>query len=209
MLAGVMFGLDKTTVSVGTGDTEFHPVYASLTNIKNGTRRAHRDALIPIAFLAIPKSMSNAKLLVSRYLSFLAAFLEHGTSDAFLRFRKQLYHASLARILEPLREYMEKPDVALCPDGRYRKVIYSIGPWIADYPEQVWLSGIVQNWCPKYVVLRLACHTQLTYFAGVMLSRPSSNGKVICVRKNIASVSSTSTTLNNSGIPLVSTTKLK
>jgi hypothetical protein len=57
MLAGVMFGLDKTTVSVGTGNTEFHPVYASLTNIKNGMRRAHRDALVPIAFLAIPKSM--------------------------------------------------------------------------------------------------------------------------------------------------------
>ncbi|KAJ7307889.1 hypothetical protein DFH08DRAFT_615925, partial [Mycena albidolilacea] len=24
-----------------------------------------------------------------------------------------------------------------------------IGPYIADYPEQVWLAAIVQNWCPK------------------------------------------------------------
>jgi hypothetical protein len=43
--------------------------------------------------------------------------------------------------------------VVQCPDGHYRKAIYGIGPWIADYPEQVWLSGIVQNWCPKYVAL--------------------------------------------------------
>ncbi|KAF9488379.1 hypothetical protein BDN71DRAFT_1485108 [Pleurotus eryngii] len=25
--------------------------------------------------------------------------------------------------------------------------IFSIGPYIADYPEQVWLAGVVQNWC--------------------------------------------------------------
>ncbi|KAH9012978.1 hypothetical protein EDB84DRAFT_1278416, partial [Lactarius hengduanensis] len=24
-----------------------------------------------------------------------------------------------------------------------------LGPYIADYPEQVWLTGIVQDWCPK------------------------------------------------------------
>jgi hypothetical protein len=56
MLVGIAGGLDKTTVSVGTGDVEFHPVYATLTNIKNGMRRAHREGLVPIAFLAIPKS---------------------------------------------------------------------------------------------------------------------------------------------------------
>jgi hypothetical protein len=49
-------GLDKTTVSVGTGNTEFHPVYAIVSNIDNAVRRAHQDAVVPIAFLAIPKS---------------------------------------------------------------------------------------------------------------------------------------------------------
>jgi Plavaka transposase len=31
---------------------------------------------------------------------------------------------------------------------------YDLGPFIADYPEQVMLTGTVQGWCPKYVL----CH---------------------------------------------------
>jgi hypothetical protein len=42
---------------------------------------------------------------------------------------------------------MMSPEVFQCPDQHYRRTIFSIGPYIADYPEQVWLSGIVQNWC--------------------------------------------------------------
>lgn len=42
-------------------------------------------------------------------------------------------------------------EVIKCPDGHYRRVIYDLGPFIADYPEQVWLAAIVQGWCPKYV----------------------------------------------------------
>jgi hypothetical protein len=83
---------------------------------------------------------------------------------------------------------MEKPDLALCPDSHYQKVIYSIGPWIADYPEQVWLSGIVQNWCPKFVLSasRLLLHAHL--FADVTPFHQNSNAKAICACKNIASV---------------------
>ncbi|KAF8200370.1 hypothetical protein BJ912DRAFT_1020063 [Pholiota molesta] len=44
---------------------------------------------------------------------------------------------------------MTTPEVVHCPDGHFRKVIYSLGPYIADYPEQVWLAGVVQGWCPK------------------------------------------------------------
>ena len=29
---------------------------------------------------------------------------------------------------------------------------YGLGPYIADYPKQVLLSGVVQGWCPKYVL---------------------------------------------------------
>jgi hypothetical protein len=31
---------------------------------------------------------------------------------------------------------------------RYLALV-GVGPYIADYPEQVWLSGIVSTWCPK------------------------------------------------------------
>ncbi|KAH9965583.1 hypothetical protein BJV74DRAFT_869979 [Russula compacta] len=36
-----------------------------------------------------------------------------------------------------------------CPDGHFRRVIYGLGPYIADYPEQALLACIVQGWCPK------------------------------------------------------------
>ena len=42
-------------------------------------------------------------------------------------------------------------EVAKCADGHFRRVIYGLGPYIADYPEQVWLAAIVQGWCPKSV----------------------------------------------------------
>jgi Plavaka transposase len=44
---------------------------------------------------------------------------------------------------------METYKVVKCPDRCYRRAIFSLGPYIADYPEQVWLAGIVLNWCPK------------------------------------------------------------
>jgi len=47
---------------------------------------------------------------------------------------------------------MTVPEVVKCPDGHFRRAVYGLGPYIADYPEQVWLSGIVQGWCPKYVI---------------------------------------------------------
>ncbi|KAG1853048.1 hypothetical protein F4604DRAFT_2044766 [Suillus subluteus] len=28
-------------------------------------------------------------------------------------------------------------------------MVYGLGPYIADYPEQILLSGVVQNWCPR------------------------------------------------------------
>ena len=55
MFTPVILGADKTTVSVMTGHQQYHPLYMSLGNIHNEMCRAHCDAVIPIAFLAIPK----------------------------------------------------------------------------------------------------------------------------------------------------------
>jgi len=44
---------------------------------------------------------------------------------------------------------MTEPDLIKCADGHYRKAIYGLGPYIADYPEQVLLAGIVSGWCVK------------------------------------------------------------
>jgi hypothetical protein len=47
---------------------------------------------------------------------------------------------------------MVTPEVVRFLDGHFRKVIYGLGPYFADYPEQALLACIVQGWCPKYVL---------------------------------------------------------
>ena len=80
----------------------------------------------------------------------LIADRAHEQSPAFRSFRRQLFHTSISTILSPLSPFMKKPEVAMCPDGHFRHIIYTLGPYIADYPEQVLLTGIVTGWCPKY-----------------------------------------------------------
>ncbi|KAF8889238.1 hypothetical protein BD779DRAFT_1611042 [Infundibulicybe gibba] len=128
----VILGSDKTTVSVATGQNEYYPLYASLGNVHNNVRRAHRNAVSIIGFLSIPKTDRD-----------------YANDPTFRKFRRHLFHESLRWILEPLRGAMTTPEVAMCPDGHYRRVVYGLGPYIADYPEQVLLSCVVQGWCPR------------------------------------------------------------
>ena len=55
IFAPVILGSDKTTVSVATSQNDFYPLYLSLGNVHHGVRRAHRNAVSLLAFLAIPK----------------------------------------------------------------------------------------------------------------------------------------------------------
>ncbi|KAF9044507.1 hypothetical protein BDZ89DRAFT_1099714 [Hymenopellis radicata] len=132
MLVPVIVGSDKTTVSVATGNVEYHPFYISAGNIHNAARRAHRNAVIPIAFLAIPK-----------------ADRKYDNDVDFRNFKRRLFHNSIAAILRPLKPAMTTPVVKQCPDGHYRRVIYDLASYIADYPEQVLLAGVVSGWCPR------------------------------------------------------------
>ncbi|KAF8452468.1 hypothetical protein L210DRAFT_3608454 [Boletus edulis BED1] len=132
MFVPIILGSDKTTVSVATGQNDYWPVYLSIGNIHNNVRRAHRKGVELLAFLAIPKA---AKKYVDDPL--------------FRRFKKQLFHAAMSKILSSLQPGMSTPQVMKCPDRHFRHVIFGIGPYIADYPEQVLISGIVQNWCGR------------------------------------------------------------
>jgi hypothetical protein len=58
MFVPIVAGSDKTTVSVATGHQEYHPVYMSPGNLTNIARRSRSNALLPVAFLPIPKSKS-------------------------------------------------------------------------------------------------------------------------------------------------------
>ncbi|KAI0629516.1 hypothetical protein C8Q77DRAFT_1220222 [Trametes polyzona] len=127
----IILGSDKTTVSIATGQNEYYPLYASIGNITNVARRAHGGGVVLAGFLAIPKTRKK-----------------HENDAGFRKFRRQLFHASLSRILQSLKEHMTSPEVVLCGDGYHRKIVYGLGPYIADYPEQTLLTCVVQGWCP-------------------------------------------------------------
>ena len=82
-------------------------------------------------------------------ISIFKANKEHEDSDVFRMFRRQLFHGSINCILQSLKPGMKEPEVIRYADGHYRRTIYGLGPYIADYPEQVLLACIVQNWCPR------------------------------------------------------------
>ncbi|KAF8833748.1 hypothetical protein BDN67DRAFT_992789 [Paxillus ammoniavirescens] len=128
----IIVGSDKTMVSVATGQNDYWPVYLSIRNIHNNVRHAHRKGVELLAFLAIPKAMK-------KYVD----------DPVFWRFKKQLFHVAMSRILVSLRPGMTMPEVMKCPDWHFHHIIFGIGPYIANYPEQVLISGIVQNWCER------------------------------------------------------------
>ncbi|KAH9886281.1 hypothetical protein C8Q73DRAFT_658720 [Cubamyces lactineus] len=128
----IILGSDKTTVSVATGQNEYYPLYLSNGLVHNSAQRAQRNAVSLVAFLSIPKTDR-----------------QYAKDPKFRKFRRQLFHTSLHTILQSLRPGMTKAEVVRCADGHFRRVIYGLGPYIADYPEQVLLSCVVQGWCAK------------------------------------------------------------
>ena len=65
----------------------------------------------------------------------------------FCQFWQKLFHVSLSYILQSLWPGKITPEVFWCPDGHFWHVIWGIGPYIANYPEQVLLACIIKNWC--------------------------------------------------------------
>ncbi|KAG2137011.1 hypothetical protein DEU56DRAFT_736982, partial [Suillus clintonianus] len=128
----VILGSDKTTVSVATGQNDYYPLYASIGNVRNNVCRAHRNAVAVVGFLAMPKTTK-----------------QHAKTAIFRKFHRQLFHSSLSFILKNLKPAMTKPEVVRFGDGHYHRVIYGLGPYIADYEEQVLLACIVRFWCAK------------------------------------------------------------
>ncbi|KAI6017315.1 hypothetical protein BKA83DRAFT_4465202 [Pisolithus microcarpus] len=132
MFVPIILGSNKTTVSVAMGNHEYYPMYMSIGNVRNSVHRAHGDALVLIAFLATPKTTK-----------------EHASDPTFQKFRCQLFHTSISTIFTSLKLAMTKPEVVCFGDGFYRRTIYSLGPYIADYEEQALLTCIVRCWCPR------------------------------------------------------------
>ncbi|KAI9452139.1 hypothetical protein BJY52DRAFT_1205778 [Lactarius psammicola] len=126
----IILGSDKTTVSVATGHNKYWPLYLSIGNIQNNVRQAHHNGIVLLGFFAIPQTNHECH-----------------NDASFRKFRHQLLHSSIAKILEPLKPSMTTLEVVRFLDYHFRRVIYKLGPYIADYPEQALLACIVQGWC--------------------------------------------------------------
>lgn len=100
------------------------------------------------------------------HASTFTADRKHDHDPAFRAFKRKLYHQSISAILSSLKPAMTTPVLRRCPDGYFRRVIYDLASFIADYPEQVLLTGIVQGWCPKCVIIFLFNTLQITYSCG-------------------------------------------
>ncbi|KAG1864404.1 hypothetical protein F4604DRAFT_1882098 [Suillus subluteus] len=124
MFVPIILGSDKTTVSVGTGNNEYYPLYALIGNVHNNVR-------------------------CSRHHRYVTADRQHANDESFHVFHRQLFHHSLFAILSTLKPVMTEYEVLHCADGHFRRVIFGLGPYIADYKEQLVLSCTVKNWCPK------------------------------------------------------------
>ena len=155
MCVPIILGSNKMTVSVGTGDIEYHPLYLSISTIHNSVHHAHHNGVVPIGFLAIPKGMNHlcAHFHEQKHSFYVLDDRKYDNNMKFHQFKHQLYHSSISAILSTLKPAMKTPAVYRCSDGHFCRVIFILGPFIADYPEQVMLSGVLQNWCPWYVCI--------------------------------------------------------
>lgn len=74
---------------------------------------------------------------------------EQDLDELFRVFRRRIFHNAVSGILEPLKPGMLEPVILRCPDGHCRRVIFGLGPYIADYPEQVLVTCVKTGGCPK------------------------------------------------------------
>lgn len=148
MFVPIILGSDKTTVSVATGQNDFYPLYLSIGNVQNHIRRAHKNALVLIGFLPIPKGVMTSHYAFNPSQQYMTGARKDTDTEEFRWFKRDLTHQSIMVILLPFRPFMTKPDIVLCPDQYFRRVLYGLGPHIADYPEQASLAWILFGWCP-------------------------------------------------------------
>ena len=88
-------------------------------------------------------------ILIFKLSIYYLATKEHSSDKEFRLFRRQLFHNSLSTILQGLKQVMKTPEIVCYGDGHFRKTIYGLGPYIADYEEQALLACIVRGWCAR------------------------------------------------------------
>jgi hypothetical protein len=103
----------------------------------------------PLLHFWLYQKVSSITCLIYRANGKFIADKVNSGKPEFRKFRCQLFHSSLSTILQSLKPGMTTPEILRCADHHFRRVIFGLGPYIADYMEQVLLACIVQHWCAR------------------------------------------------------------
>lgn len=134
-IAPIILATDKTQLSSLGGDRTAWPVYQSIGNISKAIRRRPtQSAMLLVGYIPVAKLpwITNEKE----------------------RSRKQweIYHESMAIILEPLKTASVIGVEMRCADGGVRRVYPIVAAHIGDWPEQCLVSCSQNSRCPICVV---------------------------------------------------------
>ncbi|EPS93358.1 hypothetical protein FOMPIDRAFT_1078956, partial [Fomitopsis schrenkii] len=132
-VAPVIIATDKTQLTHFSGNKSAYPVYMTLGNLPRSLRRKPSEhACILIGYLSVDKVDGE------------------GISDRRQRaLTHQLFHSSIAMILEPLIQAGKEGIEVMSGDGTVRRVHPILAAYVADYPEQCLVTCAKSGTCPK------------------------------------------------------------
>ncbi|KAG8710043.1 hypothetical protein FRC08_017694 [Ceratobasidium sp. 394] len=147
---------DRTSLSTMSGGQTAYPLYMTLANIDKSVRRKLKSrASALLAYLPVDK------------YPYIKNKLERS------RLRRELVHRALEKVFEELRVLSETGIIVLCADGRYRKAYLVVRGIMLDFEEQLQMSGVMKNRCPK-------CLQDVQGRGGGQLGPPRTNNQTLC-----------------------------
>lgn len=124
--------MDETQLTKFRGNKTAWPVYLTIENIEKGIcRKPSQHATVLLGYLP------HAKLTGYR------------NSQACLEAEWQLFHYCMELILCSLVTAGKDSVDMVCADGFIRHVYPILSAYVCDYPEQLTVTCVKKEWCPK------------------------------------------------------------
>ena len=136
MFVPIILGSDKTTVSVATGHTEYWPVYLSIGNIHINVRRAHRNGLVLLGFLAIPKGQCQECVNTTCTYSYISC-------------EKICWQWRLSQLSAPITSYISREDPRLAQTRHDNSGSSALPGWPFS-TRHIW-TGTIHRGLPRTV----------------------------------------------------------